>query len=131
MRKERFLNGFVILQMRKESFLNGFVIRFWHMVRLWLGLYFVYFGNFSDHFFQFGNLAGFSKQRMNLLSLMWSTCVWALWIENNNKKEYIFALWIEYNNKKDNFCYLLLNALNRFFSSSFPFLDLLQYSNFR
>jgi len=63
-------------------------------VQSWLGLYFADFGNFSDHFFQFENLAGFSKQHMNLLSLIKCTCAWVLWIERktmifNNEKNSI------------------------------------------
>jgi len=56
----------------------------WSGILGWIGFQIVHPRNVSNHFLQFESLAGFSKSKRTLLTLIWCATSWTLWKERNN-----------------------------------------------
>lgn len=56
----------------------------WHLVRNWLEIYRADPTDISNHFIQFGNIAGGSKARRSIMHLIWLSCTWEIWKQRNN-----------------------------------------------
>lgn len=61
------------------------VVSLWSRILEWIGFQTIQPGNVSDHLLQFESLAGFSKAKCSLLTLIWCATLWTLWKERNDR----------------------------------------------
>lgn len=57
----------------------------WHLIYKWVGISFISPDRVTDHFHQFGLLAGLPRYTHTYLQVIWQSTVWVIWKERNNR----------------------------------------------